>query len=108
MQLFRSLVLFLCMFPLDDAFSAMQIIAILILSIAMVVLMGALFCPEEKVRRLGCVGGGLLIAYSVFQLIAVAIFGSLFSGECLTALCSRKPGGADAATTKCDARMEQA
>lgn len=55
----------------------------------MVVLMVALCCRKEEVRRLGCAGGVLFIAYFVFQLVAVLLIvamRTIFNArrECLT------------------------
>lgn len=66
-----------CLSRVVKAFSAMQIIATLLVSIAMVILMGTLFFPEARVRIYGLIGGGLFLLYSFFQLVAVSLFAKL-------------------------------
>ncbi|CAM9097836.1 unnamed protein product, partial [Hapterophycus canaliculatus] len=62
---------------LYKAFSAMQAIAVLLVSIAMIVQMIALFRPAKgrccSVKALALAGGSLMVAYAFFQMLAFVL-----------------------------------
>lgn len=65
----------------DRAFTAMQIIATIACSVSVALLALAFFRPSARgcssARSLAFVGGALMAAYALFQLIAVVLGGTL-------------------------------
>lgn len=56
-----------------DVFNALQILGVVLCSVAILVLMAALFVAFPVTKYLGIVGGSLFLAYAVCQLIAFAM-----------------------------------